>query len=85
MSHSTTVHEPEAELLTAEEALEDARRLLEWHDTRTRPSDDQGVPLLVPMGTLLRAIDSLDAEGLRRIHQHAEERLTSVGSTSTGG
>jgi hypothetical protein len=72
MANIGAVHEPEAELLTAEEAIGDAVRLRQTLAERRREYE---VPLRVPLVALLEAIDHLDQQALRQIIERAEERL----------
>jgi len=64
------VHEPEAELLSAEEAIEDAARLRILFRRRER-----AVPVRVPLWALLEAIDHLEPDELIHVVRRAEERL----------
>ena len=70
------VHEPEAQLLSAEDAIRDAEQLQELF--RQRRQAEQPVPLRVPLRVLLEALDSLDQEALREIARRAEERLSAA-------
>ena len=68
-----SVHEPDEELLSAEDAIEDAERL----DTlfRRGRQAEQLVALRVPLSTLMEAIDQLELEDLRKVSRRVEERL----------
>ena len=67
------VHEPEAELANAKEALDDAARLLRV--IGTLPT----VPIRVPLWALLEAIDALEPPDLQQIVRRVNERLASFG------
>jgi hypothetical protein len=69
-----SVHEPDEELLSAEEAIEDAERLDILF--RRRRQTEQFVALRVPLSALMEAIDQLDLEDLRKVGKRVEERLT---------
>lgn len=68
-----SVHEPEAELLSADEAIQDAERLRARF--RQRREAERAVPLRGPLWILLEALDHLDSEALRQVAHRAEERL----------
>lgn len=68
------VHEPDAELSNAAEAVQDAARLRAVLRQRER-----SVQLRVPLSALLDALDALEPKELRQVAQHAQERLTAVG------
>lgn len=72
MAQVRTVHEPEAELLTADDAIQDAERLRVLF---RQQKAEQPVSLRVPLWVLLEAIDQLEPEALRQVAQRAEERL----------
>lgn len=73
-----TVHEPEAELLSADDAIQDAERLRARF--RQRREAERAVPLRVPLWVLLEALDHLDSEALRQVAHRAEERLAAAHS-----
>ena len=73
MLRNTSVHEPEAELLTAEDAIEDSARLRAW----LRQPKEQVVSLQVPLWALLDAIDHMSPDELRQVARRADERLAS--------
>jgi hypothetical protein len=76
MTQERTVHEPDAELLSAEDAIHDAERLsVLFHE---RGHTEQAIALQVPLSILLEAIDQLDSTSLRQIAQRVEERLAVV-------
>jgi len=73
MKPNKSVHEPEAELLSAEDAIQDAKRLKMLR--QQYQFRGQSVPLCVPLEALLEAIESLEIEALRRVAQKVEECL----------
>ncbi len=73
MSQKGSVHEPEAELLNAEDAIQDAARLRAWF--RQRQQSERVVSVRVPLWALLEAIDHLPPDELRQVARRAEERL----------
>jgi hypothetical protein len=79
---STTgnVHEPEAELLSAEDAIEDAAGLRTLF--RQRRQTAQPVQLQMPLWVLLDALDHLEPEALRQVARRAEERLAEAHGTT---
>ncbi len=80
MAEGKSVHEPEAELLSAEDAIQDAERLRVLF--RRHRQAEQSVPLRVPLWVLLDAIDHLEPEALRQVGRRVEERLA-AGHTAT--
>ena len=70
---SKQVHEPDAPLLSAEDAIHDAAFLKVKYQQGRR---NKPVPLKVPLWVLLEAIDSLDREDLSQIIKRAEDRLS---------
>lgn len=78
MAKLGNVHEPEAELLSAEDAIQDAARL---RAVFRRRESERVVPVRVPLWALLEAIDRLEADELRQVAQRAEERLVTVSSS----
>ena len=74
-----SIHEPNAPLLSAQEAIQDAKRLQEllW---RNRQQAEREVQLQVPFTVILKAIDQLEASELRLLAQRLEERLAAVQS-----
>jgi hypothetical protein len=80
MAEVKSVHEPEAELLSAEDAIQDAERLRMLF--RQRRQAEEPVPLRVPLWVLLEAIDHLGPEALRQVGRRIEERLAAGYSTT---
>jgi len=76
MAQKGSVHEPEAELLSAEDAIQDAEQLRIMFRQRRRA--EESVPLRVPLWVLLEALDSLEPEALHEVVQRAEARLEMV-------
>jgi len=74
-----SIHEPNAPLLSAQDAIQDAKRLREllW---RNRQQAEREVQLQVPFTVILKAIDQLEASELRLLAQRLEERLAAVQS-----
>lgn len=70
MSKMGSVHEPEAELHSAEDAIEDAARVRAWFREQ-----EHAVSLRVPLSALLEALDNLQPNELREVARRAEERL----------
>jgi len=68
-----SVHEPEAELLSAEDAILDAERLRTLF--RQQRQTSQPVQLQMPLWVLLDALDHLELEALRLVARRVEERL----------
>ena len=74
MTQSGNVHEPEAELLSAEDAIQDAQHLRLLF--RQRRNVELSVPLRVPLHVLLEALDDLEPDALHMVIQRAEACLT---------
>ena len=68
-----TVHEPEAELLTAQDAIQDGENLRQWF--RQSSPEAQAIELRMPLQILLQALDHLEPDALRQVARHAEKRL----------
>ena len=79
MDKQKSIHEPDAPLLSAQDAIQDAGRLQEllW---RNRQQAEQEVQLRVPFTVILKAIDQLEASELRLLVQRLEDRLAAVQS-----
>jgi cellobiose-specific phosphotransferase system component IIA len=76
MAKMGSVHEAEAELLSAEDAIQDAARLRALF--RQRRQGERAVPVRVPLWTLLEAIDHLEPDELRQAVERAEKRLAAI-------
>ena len=71
-----TPHEPDENVMDAEEVWDDARELaglLRQNLSQTEPV----VRLQIPLSALLAAVDELNQEELRILKEHVEERLIS--------
>lgn len=79
MGEQKSIHEPNAPLLSAQDAIQDAERLrgLLW---RNRQQTEREVQLRVPFTVILKAIDQLEPGELRLLAQRLEDRLASVQS-----
>lgn len=69
-----TAHEPEAEVMSAEEAWEDAQRaatLLQKNLLKTQPV----VRLQIPLALFMSSLDSLSREELSLLQKQVAERL----------
>jgi hypothetical protein len=77
MSDQKSVHEPKAALLSAQDAIQDAKRLQTLLQ-RNRQQAEREVRLRVPFAVIIEAIDQLDASELRLLAQRLEERLATV-------
>jgi len=73
-----SVHEAEAELLSAEDAIQDAARLGALFRQRRYEAAERVVPVRVPLWALLEAIDHLEADELRQAMERAEKRLVTI-------
>ena len=77
MNMQSRVHEPDAALLSAEDAIQDAERiraLLERNRQRAEPA----IELRVPLSVFLDAIERLNEDELRELRQRLDERLAAV-------
>lgn len=79
MNEPKSIHEPDAPLLSAQDAIQDAERLQEllW---RNRQQAEQEIQLRVPFTVILNAIDQLEAGELRLLVQRLEDRLAAAQS-----
>ena len=68
-----SVHEPIEELLSAEDAFEDAKRLRAM--LQQRRASKRAVTVHVPFSALLESLDNLESSELQQIAQRATERL----------
>ena len=67
-----SIHEPEADLLSAEDAIRDAERLRVFFPQRQRSEP------AVPLWVLLEAIDGLELDALYQVSRRAGQRLEAV-------
>ena len=74
MEQVKSVHEPQAKLLSAEDAVQDAARLRAVMRGSRRASE-RAVPVRVPLWALLEALDVLDPPELQQIAHRVQERL----------
>jgi len=72
-----SVHEPEAQLLSAQDAIQDAERLRALL-LRNRQQAEREVQLQVPFTVILQAIDQLEPGELRMLAQRLEDRLAAA-------
>jgi hypothetical protein len=79
MNEPKSVHEPNAPLLGAQDAIQDAERLQELL-RRNRQQAEQEIQLRVPFTVILNAIDQLEAGELRLLVQRLEDRLAAAQS-----
>ncbi len=79
MGKLESIHEPNAPLLSAQDAIQDAERLREllW---RNRQRAEQEVQLQVPFTVILKAIDQLGTSELHLLAQRLEDRLAAMRS-----
>jgi len=78
MAEKRQVHEPEAVLADADDALTDAARLQRLLESDQRPCGI--VSVRIPLAALLEAMDSLDASELREVQRRVADRLAEVSS-----
>ena len=71
---SHEVHEPEEELASAEQVIEDVARLKRAFGRA--PGAERSVSVRIPLWALLEAIDSLDSAELRQVGRRVERRLS---------
>ena len=74
MGEQKSVHEPEAQLLSAQDAIQDAERLRVLL-RRNRQRAEREVQLRVPFTVIIEAIDQLEVSELRLLARRLEERL----------
>jgi hypothetical protein len=74
MSEQKSIHEPRAQLLSAQDAIRDAERLQALL-LRNRQQAEREVQLRVPFTVIIEAVDQLEADELRLLAQRLEERL----------
>jgi len=72
-------HAPQATLLSAQDAIQDAERLRGLL-RRNRQRAEREVQLRVPLAVILDAIDQLQVSELRLLAQRLEERLATAQS-----
>ncbi len=79
MEEKRSVHEPEARLLSAKDAIQDAERLRELL-RRNRQRAEQEIQLRVPFQVIVEAIDQLGVAELRVLERRLQERLMAAHS-----
>jgi tripartite-type tricarboxylate transporter receptor subunit TctC len=77
MNWAESMHEPEAQLLSGQDAIRDAERLQALL-RRNRKRAEREVQLRVPFTVIIEALDQLEAGELRLLAQRLEERLAVV-------
>jgi len=77
MSEQKSVHEPEAQLLSAQDVVQDAERLRTLL-RRNRQRAEREVQLRVPFTVIVEAIEQLEVGELCLLAQRLEERLAVV-------
>ena len=77
MVEQKSVHEPGAQLLSAQDAIQDAERLRALL-LRNRQQAKREVQLRVPFTVIIEAVDQLEADELRLLAQRLEELLAGI-------
>jgi hypothetical protein len=77
MDWAESMHEPEAQLLSGQDAIQDAERLQALL-RRNRERAGRKVQLRVPFTVIIEALDQLEAGELCLLAQRLEERLAVV-------
>jgi hypothetical protein len=77
MVEQKSIHEPGAQLLSAQDAIRDAERLQALL-LRNRQQAEREVQLRVPFTVIIEAVDQLEADELRLLAQRLEERLAGM-------
>jgi len=70
----TGVHEPDAPLLAADDAIQDAGRLQELLRRNAQRAQHE-IRLSVPLSAIMEAVEQLGPEELRLLAQRLDERL----------
>lgn len=71
-----TAHEPEAEVMSADDVWNDAQRLAALLN-RNAAEDEQAIQLQIPLTAYLSALDNLDRDELLLLRDRVDERLAS--------
>jgi hypothetical protein len=74
MDNNPTVHEPEAILADAQDAIEDADRLQELLE-RNRQSVKREIQINVPFSAIVELVEQLDLQEVSLLIQRLEGRL----------
>jgi hypothetical protein len=77
MVEQKSTHEPGAQLLRAQDVVQDAERLQALL-LRNRQRAEREVQLRVPFTVIIEAVDQLEADELRLLAQRLEERLVGM-------
>jgi len=77
MVEQKSIHEPRAQLLSAQDAIQDAERLRALV-LRNRQRAEREVQLRVPFMVIIEAVDQLEVDELRLLAQRLEERLAGM-------
>jgi hypothetical protein len=77
MVEQKSIHEPGAQLLSAQDAIQDAERLRALV-LRNRQRAEREVQLRVPFMVIIEAVDQLEVDELRLLAQRLEERLAGM-------
>lgn len=77
VSEPKSIDEPKAQLLSAQDAIQDAERLQALL-LRNRQRAEREVQLRVPFAVIIEAVDQLEADELRLLAQRLEERLAGM-------
>jgi len=77
MVKQKSIYEPGAQLLSAQDAIQDAERL-QGLLLRNQQRAKREVQLRVPFTVIIEAVDQLEADELRLLAQRLEERLASM-------
>jgi len=77
MNWDKSIHEPEAQLLSGQDAIQDAERLQALL-RRNRERAGREVQLRMPFTVIVEALDQLEVGELRMLAQRLEERLAVV-------
>ncbi len=74
MTRKTSVHEPDAPLMSADDAIADADRLKELLRGKAL-SSELSVELRIPLAAFLAALDRFDETELRLVKQRLDGKL----------
>jgi len=77
MVKQKSIYEPGAQLLSAQDAIQDAERLQALL-LRNGQRAEREVQLRVPFTVIIEAVDQLEADELRLLAQRLEERLAGM-------
>jgi len=78
IANMQSIHEPEAELSTLEEAFEDAEVVREYLERKRKFQSEQSIALRVPLQAVIEAIDQMEEPVLQQVAQHVERRLALI-------